>query len=115
MTKFNHMRGGKLSFLMRLNKDGQLYKPEVMYSDCDIEVDVAIGEMLESAPAWDVAIKDKHPIEATVVLFLKVYFDADKKPHVTFKTSNQDDNIWLFSNAFCNRYAGYACLPSPDH
>ncbi|ASU34474.1 hypothetical protein MuYL_2587 [Mucilaginibacter xinganensis] len=98
--KLTYFRDCSPIYLIRLNKDGKLTRPETLRSGCNIELDVAIGEILMNAPAWDAATRDRQAVEATAVIFLKVYFDADKKPHVSFHTNSPDDNIILLSKEF---------------
>ena len=96
--KLTSFRDCQLTYSFHLNNVGKLTEPETLRSGCNIELDVAIGEIMMNAPAWDPAIKAKQTVEATAVIFLKVRFDSDKKPHVSFYTgSNQDDNIILLS------------------
>lgn len=98
--KLTYFRDCSLTYSLHLNKDGTLSQPETIRSGCNIELDVAIGEILMSAPAWDAAKKDRQVVEATAVIFLKIRFDADKKPHVSFFTGNPDDNIILLSTEY---------------
>ncbi|MGN6397105.1 MAG: toxin-antitoxin system YwqK family antitoxin [Mucilaginibacter sp.] len=95
--KLSTSRHCYITYSFHLNKNGTLTQPEIYRSGCDIELCVAIGEIMLNAPAWDAAIKNKQPVDATAVMFLQILFDADKKPHVTFNTSNQDDNIYVLS------------------
>jgi len=97
--KLDHKGNCGLTYMMHLNTDGTLSKPETLRTGCDIELEVAIGEILMNAPAWDIAKKDGKPVEATAVIFLQIRFDADKKPRVIL-SSDQTDSIWLFSTAF---------------
>lgn len=98
--KFKSYRDCSLTYALHINKDGTLSHPESVRSGCSIELDVAVGEILMNAPAWDAPIKDKQSVEATAVIFLRVRFDSDKNPHVTFFTSSPDDNIVLLSTAY---------------
>lgn len=99
--KLTSFRDCSLTYSFHLNKEGKLTQPETMQSGCNIELDVAIGEILMDAPVWNAAIKDRQTVEATAVIFLKVRFDADKKPHVSFyHTSDADDNIILLSTEY---------------
>lgn len=95
--KLSTSRHCYITYAFHLNKNGTLTQPEVIRSGCDIEMDVAIGEIMLNAPAWDAAIKNKQAVDATAVIFLQVIFDSDKKPHITFNTSNQSDNIYVLS------------------
>jgi len=90
-------RNCSITYAFHLNKDGTLTAPESIQSGCNIELDVAIGEIMMNAPAWDPAKKDKQIVEATAVIFLQIRFDADKQPHVSFHRGDQDENIYVLS------------------
>ena len=99
-VKLKSYRNCSQIYAFHLNKDGKLTQPETIDSGCNMELNVAIGIILMDAPAWDPPIKNKQATDAAAVIFLRIRFDADKKPLVTYYTSYPNDNIFVLSSEY---------------